>query len=214
MIRLHKAVFIGVTWGIVLLITLASMAGTQLAYAATQVPAKSSNGSTTPPDTNDVPEAPVDTAAGDSQDSSAPETPADCDISASFPDKIRRWCDLVVQYANSNGLDPNLVAAVMLQESGGNAGATSHSGAIGLLQVMPRDGIAASFHCANGPCFASRPSMAELYDPEFNLRFGTGMLAGLVNKKGDLREALRAYGPGDAGYTYADKILAIYQRYR
>jgi soluble lytic murein transglycosylase-like protein len=52
--------------------------------------------------------------------------------------------------------------------------------------------------------------MAELYDPEFNVRYGTGMLAGLVNRHGNLREALRSYGPGDAGYTYADKVLAIY----
>ena len=28
----------------------------------------------------------------------------------------------------------------------------------------------------------------------------------------EISEALRAYGPSDAGYTYADKIIAIYNR--
>ena len=56
--------------------------------------------------------------------------------------------------------------------------------AVGLLQVMPRDGIAADFECANGPCFASRPTIAELLDPAYNLEYGTRMLAGLINRLG------------------------------
>ena len=81
------------------------------------------------------------------------------------------------------------------------------------MQVMPRDGISASFMCKNGPCFANRPTIAELSDPEFNVKYGTRLLAGLVNRKGNLREALKAYGPMDVGYTYADKVLSLYQRY-
>jgi soluble lytic murein transglycosylase-like protein len=124
---------------------------------------------------------------------------------------VRQWCDLIDRYSRDNGLDSNLVAAVIQQESGGNARATSSSGAVGLMQVMPRDGVAASFMCANGPCFSSRPSMSQLYDPEFNVQFGTRMLAGLVNKHGSTRDALRAYGPANSGYYYADKILGIYR---
>jgi len=44
-----------------------------------------------------------------------------------------------------------LIAAVILQESGGDPSAYSSSGAVGLMQVMPRDGIAAEFMCVNGP---------------------------------------------------------------
>ena len=102
----------------------------------------------------------------------------------------------------------------MLQESGGDAMAYSSSGAVGLMQVMPRDGIAASFECINGPCFASRPTIEELQNPEYNVEYGTRMLAGLVNKLGSPREALTAYGPMDAGYSYADRVLAIYENYR
>ncbi len=67
----------------------------------------------------------------------------------------------------------------MLIESAGDAGAYSSNGAVGLLQVMPRDGLAAEFMCPNGPCFASRPTTDELMDPEFNLAYGARMLADL-----------------------------------
>ncbi len=101
-----------------------------------------------------------------------------CPIGAAYPASIQQWCSLITRYANENGLEPDLVAAVMLQESGGNPDAYSSSGAVGLMQVMPRDGIAASFQCNGRPCFSNRPSMEELFDPEFNIEYGTRMLAG------------------------------------
>lgn len=137
-----------------------------------------------------------------------------CAISSTYPQSVQQWCELVTQYAVQNGLDPNLIAAVMLQESGGNSDAYSKSGAVGLMQVMPRDGLAASFMCKNGPCFSSRPSMSELYNPEFNIAYGTHMLSGLIQQKGDVREALKSYGPMDMGYRYADIVLSIWERYR
>lgn len=91
--------------------------------------------------------------------------------------------------------------------------AYSRSGAVGLMQVMPRDGLAAKFQCVNGPCFASRPTRAELEDPAFNIEYGTRMLAGLYQRLESWRDALRSYGPMDVGYSYADKVLAIYERY-
>ena len=120
---------------------------------------------------------------------------------------------MITAKAEQTGLAPDLIAALIWQESGGNPLAYSKSGAVGLMQVMPRDGLAANFTCTNGPCFASRPSIAELQDPEFNVDYGTGMLAGLVKHSGSLREALKAYGPMDVGYYYADKVLGIYQQY-
>lgn len=106
------------------------------------------------------------------------------------------------------------MAAVILQESGGQSDILSASGAVGLMQIMPNDGVAASFECANGPCFAGRPSTAELTDPEFNINFGTKMLSGMISKYGSEREALVAYGPYNVGYYYADKVLTIYDHIR
>jgi soluble lytic murein transglycosylase-like protein len=120
---------------------------------------------------------------------------------------------LITYFAEEQGLSPNLIAALIWQESGGNALAYSKSGAVGLMQVMPRDGLAANFQCINGPCFADRPSTNELQDPVFNVEYGTNLLAGLVSRLGNLRDALKAYGPENVGYYYADKVLGIYQTY-
>jgi soluble lytic murein transglycosylase-like protein len=137
-----------------------------------------------------------------------------CDVSSKFPPAITQWCDLITQYANNNFVPPDLIAALIWQESGGNSDAYSHSGAVGLMQVMPKDGISASFMCKNGPCFSNRPSSAELFDPDFNIKYGTRMLAGLYNRSGSWREALKSYGPMDVGYSYADKVLSIYENHR
>jgi soluble lytic murein transglycosylase-like protein len=137
-----------------------------------------------------------------------------CEVSNSYPESILQWCQLITKYTNKYNLDANLIAAVMLQESGGEPQAYSSSGAVGLMQVMPHDGLAAGFQCSSGPCFANRPSIEELQDPEFNINYGTRMLASLVDKYGDIQDALKAYGPANVGYYYADKVLAIYNNYK
>ncbi len=140
---------------------------------------------------------------------------AGCVISASYPESIQQWCTLISTAASQYGLDANLLAAVMLQESGGAADAYSVSGAVGLLQVMPSDGIAAGFMCANGPCFANRPTTQELLDPAFNIDFGARYLSGLIQRyDGDTREALRSYGPLNMEYRYADIVLTILQNHQ
>ncbi len=133
-----------------------------------------------------------------------------CGNPSRYPDAVRQWCMLIETTSAKYEIDPLLIAAVMLVESGGQPEVISHSGAVGLMQVMPRDGIASTFQCINGPCFASRPSIAELMDPEFNVDYGVRMLSGLISKTGSPREALKSYGPYDVGYDYADKVLAIY----
>lgn len=133
-----------------------------------------------------------------------------CEEPARYPEKIAPWCALIEEKAGDYGVDPLLVAAVMLVESGGQPEVISHSGAVGLMQVMPRDGIAATFQCINGPCFANRPTIEDLKAPAFNVEYGVRMLAGLIEKHGNTRDALKAYGPGDVDYWYAEKVLGIY----
>jgi soluble lytic murein transglycosylase-like protein len=142
------------------------------------------------------------------------EESSGCVIPFSYPENILQWCQPIMDYSAYYGVDPKLIAAVMLQESGGNPDAYSKSGAVGLMQVMPKDGLAADFMCANGPCFSERPSMEELFDANFNIDFGVMMLSGLISKFGDVREALRSYGPMDSGYHYADLVLTIYENYQ
>jgi hypothetical protein len=145
---------------------------------------------------------------------SAANPDQNCTLPTSYPDSIRQWCSLIEKSAGETGLPANLIAAVMLQESGGDSLSYSSSGAVGLMQVMPRDGLAADFMCVNGPCFSERPTIAELQDPAFNVAYGTQMLADLYAKHGSYREALFRYGPINMGYYYADLVLKIYQNYQ
>ena len=142
--------------------------------------------------------------------SSEPQT---CSLPGSYPEKILKWCPLIESAAQNTGLPANLLAAVILQESGGAPLIHSSSGAVGLMQVMPRDGIAAKFMCVNGPCFSARPTIKELEDPAFNVDYGSRMLADLYAKHGSYREALFRYGPMDMGYAYADRVLNIRDNY-
>ncbi len=138
------------------------------------------------------------------------ESAENCALSAHFPQSVRQWCAAIETYAQENGVDANLISSVMVNESAGKPDAYSKDGAVGLLQVMPSDGLAARFQCPSGACFADRPSMAELFDPTFNIAYGSRMLANLIHSTGDVREALKAYGPKDVGYNYADLILRTF----
>ncbi len=137
-----------------------------------------------------------------------------CTLPTSYPQDVLQWCDLIEDSAQEAGLPAALIAAVILQESGGDPLAYSSSGAVGLMQVMPRDGIAAEFMCVNGPCFASRPTIEELQDPAYNIAYGSQMLAGLYAKYGSYREALFHYGPMNIGYHYADLVIKIWENYK
>jgi soluble lytic murein transglycosylase-like protein len=201
--NVQKAVFPGFLIGCVAVFMLARLIAvpTETVWAKGQVSA-STNDSTKPTKSQKV------------SASKKKAINSTCSLSDRYPDAIRQWCDMIEKYAAEYEIDPQLIAAVMLQESGGNPQAYSSSGAVGLMQIMPRDGIAASFMCANGPCFSSRPSMDELYDPDFNISYGARMLAGLINKHGSIRDGLQAYGPMDVGYYYADLVIKIMNTYR
>jgi hypothetical protein len=137
-----------------------------------------------------------------------------CAVSDRFPQEVLQWCSLITAESQENDVHPDLLASLIWLESGGNPEAYSHSGAVGLMQIMPRDGLAESFECPKGPCFKDRPTMGDLKDPDFNVEYGTRLLGSLIKQNnGDLRAALRLYGPMDVGYRYADTILSIFEQY-
>ena len=80
-------------------------------------------------------------AAANNASTTLPQLSGDCTIRPSYPTSVRQWCSLIERHAAKQNLDPNLVAAVILEESGGDAQVYSKSGAVGLMQVMPNDGI-------------------------------------------------------------------------
>lgn len=99
----------------------------------------------------------------------------------------------IVREARAQGLEPQLVAAVIEVESAGHALAVSHVGALGLMQILPETGreLAAKHGVAwSGP--------NTLFDPAINVKLGAAYLRELTNRYGDVSIALAAYnwGPG------------------
>lgn len=94
-------------------------------------------------------------------------------------------------HAANHDLDPALVAAVVYVESRFDPNARSPAGAIGLMQLLPdtAKGIALR---TGGDGFV----VADLRDPEINIRYGTWYLDHLRGRYGDTRLALAAYHAG------------------
>ncbi len=98
---------------------------------------------------------------------------------------------IIVGHARNYRLEPELLAAVIYQESRFRADAESASGAIGLMQLLP--GTANGIAVRTG---GSRFRVADLYTPELNVRYGSWYLRHLLDKYDDERLALAAYNAG------------------
>jgi soluble lytic murein transglycosylase len=97
----------------------------------------------------------------------------------------------LVSAAREDGLDPALVAALILQESSFDAAAFSRAGARGLMQVMPTTGR--KIARAKGVRF----KRAALNDPVTSLDFGTHYLRQMSERySGAVEQVLAAYNAG------------------
>ena len=97
-------------------------------------------------------------------------------------------------YATQRDLDPALVAAVVYAESRFDPNARSPAGAVGLMQILPETGEFIARQ-TGGTEFV----VADLRDPEINVRYGTWLLRYLLDYyDGDLRLALAGYHAGPA----------------
>ena len=106
-----------------------------------------------------------------------------------------QYQSLVEKHAALQGLDANLVWAVMHAESRGNHNATSHKNARGLMQVIPPT--------------AARMGVnpKHLYDPEQNIIAGTRYLRFLSTRfKGNFDHIVAAYNAGEGA---VDKYRGI-----
>jgi soluble lytic murein transglycosylase-like protein len=94
------------------------------------------------------------------------------------------FADLVRSAADRHGLDPKLLHAVIVVESGYRRDAMSPVGAGGLTQLMPATALELGVN--------------DRFDPVENVRGGAAYLARQILRFGDVRLALAAYnaGPG------------------
>jgi soluble lytic murein transglycosylase-like protein len=93
--------------------------------------------------------------------------------------------ELVVTTAQRYGIDPALVLAVIVAESGNDPGAVSAKGAVGLMQILPDT--------------AALVGVPSAHDSASNIEAGCRYLGGLLASfGGDVELALAAYnaGPG------------------
>jgi soluble lytic murein transglycosylase len=103
--------------------------------------------------------------------------------------------DIIRQQAREKGVDAALIAGVIYAESK-FSDSTSTAGARGLMQVTPETAKDVERH-SGGTTF----KVADLADPEINIRYGTFRLRELLDRyDGDVVAALAAYnaGPGNA----------------
>ena len=120
---------------------------------------------------------------------------------------------LVEQNASTWQIDPALIKAVIANESGFNANATSKVGAQGLMQLMPET--------------AASLGVRDAYDPAQNVAGGARYLRGLLDRfGGDKRLAIAAYNAGPGAVekyrdvppyaetrSYVQNVLASFDKY-
>jgi len=95
-----------------------------------------------------------------------------------------KYDQFISESAARNGVDPNLIIAVMRQESGFNPRARSYKGASGLMQLMPAT--------------AARFGIVNIYDPQQNIEGGARYLRFLLDTfDGDVNLVLAGYNAGE-----------------
>jgi soluble lytic murein transglycosylase-like protein len=107
----------------------------------------------------------------------------------------------VEEIARSHGLDPALLDAVILVESGYDPSAVSHKGAIGLMQLMPDT--------------AARFEVSDPSDPIENMRGGARYLRWLMDYfENDLELTLAAYNAGETSLARNGDQVPPYEETR
>jgi len=104
-----------------------------------------------------------------------------------YPLKYEDW---IKEYSAKYGVDPALVAAVILQESRFNPNAKSPAGAQGLMQFMPGTAATMAKETGHWPNY-------DIFDAETSIEFGAAHLRDLLIKyNGDISQALAGYNAG------------------
>lgn len=102
--------------------------------------------------------------------------------------------------AKRYGLNPNVIKALIEEESGWLASAEGDNGqSVGLMQIQER------WHKER----MKRLGVNDLYDSKQNITVGCDILSELLNKYGNYKDALSVYNSGNVhdGKQYAERVL-------
>jgi len=108
-------------------------------------------------------------------------------------EKIRHpiaYSDIVESCSTEYSVPEKVIYAVISVESSFEKDAVSSAGACGLMQLMPDTFIWL------GEKNGEELSEAMIFDPEYNIKYGTMYLAMLIKEFGSLETALAAYNAG------------------
>lgn len=108
--------------------------------------------------------------------------------------------DHIEQMSRKYGLDSRIVKALIEEESGWLETAEGDGGnSIGLMQIQER------WHRER----MQRLGVTDLYDPKQNVKVGCDILAELLGKYGNYKDALSVYNSGNTkdGKQYAERIM-------
>ncbi|MFL5320659.1 MAG: transglycosylase SLT domain-containing protein, partial [Myxococcaceae bacterium] len=104
----------------------------------------------------------------------------------------RAFRDSIEEHCKSAGFDPDLLQALMREESALDPKALSWAGALGLTQLMPSTAIQVAHSLK-----LKTPSTAALLEPALNIRLGASYLGTLLKQwKGNKQYALGSYNAG------------------
>lgn len=126
---------------------------------------------------------------------SVAERPSPDEGSARLPALSHPFSEEIAQAAARHGLDPKLLGALVLVESGFRPSAISPAGAAGLTQLMPAT--------------AAELGVRDRFAPQENLNAGADYLARQLLRFGDIRLALAAYNSGPSRVARLGRVPEI-----
>jgi soluble lytic murein transglycosylase len=129
------------------------------------------------------------------RDLSGPVVPASRDLWAiAYPDAFR---DLVVRYTRGSAVEPELLQALMREESALDPKALSWAGAVGLTQLM----LPTAREVARSLRLRA-PSAEQLQNPSTNIQLGAAYLARLLQRfDGNVALAVASYNAGEGAVS-------------
>jgi hypothetical protein len=134
------------------------------------------------------------------------------DAPGGCPARIGTFARMMSDAADTHRLDPFLLAAVAVRESGMNPLAASQAGERGIVQLHPR-GPGRGVEFVQSESYRARCALRPDVCQDEVLSAGARLLSRAIERCGGVREGLGAYNRGSCGETdYSRRVMSERQR--